>query len=364
MNMVKKKINILKSLWRWPWLGLMLTGFLFWGCAGQTRQNPPEQVVSSIQTQAKKDKLQEQLFTKGGQATLTEYRDYTVGSEDLLEVAFFGIDELNREVRVNGQGEISLPLVGIVSVAGLNPQKIAAKLMNLYKEDNFIVQPQISVHVKEYRHQRVMVSGAVLQPGSYEMIGPRTLLEMLGKAGGINEKAADVIYVIRSQSASDVARVSKVAAVAGGAKPFSPGSENIIIDLRRLTQQGALELNIPIKSGDVIYVPYARSAYVLGAVNKPGNVFIKDNVTVTQAIAMAGGLNLLLASNSVSIVRFDENGQKVNLSMNLGGVTSGKDADIVMKENDIVYVQENIVRRFLFDVRNLMPGALSMPVPF
>lgn len=362
--MAKKKVNILKSSWGWPWLVLMLTGSLFWGCAGQTRQNPPEQMVSSIQAQAQKDKLQHHVLTQAGKATIAEYRDYTVGSEDLLEVAFFGMDELDRQVRVNGRGEINLPLVGVVQVAGQSPQKIAAKLMQLYKEGDFIVHPQITVHVKEYRHQRVMVSGAVLQPGSYEMIGPRTLLEMLGKAGGINDKAADIIYVIRSQSAPDLAKVSKVAKVAGDVKPFSPGSENIMIDLRRLTQHGAMELNLPIKSGDVIYVPYARSAYVLGAVNKPGNVFIKDNLTVTQAIAMAGGLNLLLASNSVSLVRFDENGQRVKLSMNLGGVTSGTEDDIVMKENDIVYVKENIARRFLFDVRNLLPGGVSGSIPF
>ena len=154
-----------------------------------------------------------QLLVQANQATLSGYKDYKVGPEDLLGVDFFGQDDLNREVRVNGQGEISLPLIGGVSVNGLSPQEIEARLVQAYKEGKFIRNPQISVSVKEYRHQRVMVTGAVANPGSYEVIGPRTLLEMLGKAGGIVDKpemkAGDLVYVARAQNAPALMKPAK-----------------------------------------------------------------------------------------------------------------------------------------------------------
>ena len=147
-------------------------------------------MVSQVQAEAKKNKLQDQLLTQIGRVTLMGYHDYQVGPEDLLEISFFGQDDLSGEVRVNGQGKISMALVGEVQVAGLSPREIENRLSNLYKEGQFFTNPQIKVLVKEYRHQRVVVSGAVAKPGAYEMIGPRTLLEVIGQAGGLSENAS------------------------------------------------------------------------------------------------------------------------------------------------------------------------------
>ena len=99
--------------------------------------------------------------------------------------------------------------MGPVKVSGLSPQAIEKRLAQLYREGDYIKTPQISVQVKEYRHQRVMVTGAVTTPGAYEVIGPRTLLEMLGKAGGLTDKAGETVQVIRSQSASEVRKTLK-----------------------------------------------------------------------------------------------------------------------------------------------------------
>jgi len=289
-------------------------------------------------------------------ATLTGYQDYAVGPEDLLDVTCMEADDLNREVRVNGQGEISLPLVGPVKVSGLSPQAIEKRLAQLYREGDYIKKPQISVQVKEYRHQRVMVTGAVKTAGSYEVIGPRTLLEMLGKAGGLTEKAGEMVQVIRSQSASEVRKALKGMAIG----PFSPGSETIVVDLKRLVDQGALELNLPIKNGDVINVPFAQDAYVLGAVTTPKNVPVKDNITATQAVAMAGGQHVMLASNQVTVVRLNDQGGTDTLTLNLKRVTAGQEPDIPLKGGDIVFVKESTIRRAMYDFKNLFPGSYSM----
>jgi polysaccharide biosynthesis/export protein len=340
-------VSVMALLFGCGWLG---------GCGGPAIQPQPAQLAAQLQTREQKNPLQEQLMAQASRAALAGYRDYAVGPEDLLAVAFLNAEDMNREVRVNGQGEISLPLVGSIKVSGLSPQDIEKRLAQLYREEEYIKSPQITVQVKEYRHQRVMVTGAVKNPGALEMIGPRTLLEMLGAAGGITDKAGDMVQVVRAQSASGVRKSVQGEAM----RPFSPGTETIIIDLKRLLSQGTSQLNLPIKNGDVVYVPYARFAYVLGAVLKPTNVPVKDNITATQAVAMAGGQHPILASNRVTITRLNDKGKIMTLSLDLGKVTAGKEGDIPLKENDIVYVQESGLRRFLYDFRNLMPGSYGI----
>jgi polysaccharide export outer membrane protein len=329
------------------------------GCGGAAH-TPPAQLAAQLQAQQRQNPMQEKLLAQMAQASLKGNQDYAVGPEDLLQVVFFGAGELDRQVRVNGLGEITLPLVGPVQVGGQSPQAIERRLAQLYREGDFLKEPQISVEVKEYRHQRVMVTGAVVSPGSLELIGPRTLLEILGKAGGLTDKAGERVHIIRAQSAPEAQPNLKGKTL----HSFSPGSETIVVDLKRLVVQGAMELNLPIKNGDIIHVPFAKNAYVLGAVMRPGSVPVKDGLTAAQAVALAGGKHALLASDQVTIVRLNDRGEITTLSLDLGRVTAGQEADIPLKENDIVTVQESGIRRFFFDFRNLMPGSYSMGAPF
>jgi polysaccharide export outer membrane protein len=336
----------------------VMVSFYALGCGGASKSASREQLAGLQQLQTVKSDPNALLLAQANQATLSGYKDYKVGPEDLLEVDFFGQDDLKREVRVNGQGEISLPLIGTTSVTALSPQEIEGRLVQAYKDGKFIRNPQISVSVKEYRHQRVMVTGAVVNPGSYEVIGPRTLLEMLGKAGGIvnkaDMKAGDLVYVARAQNAPALMKPTK------GNQGRPSGPENIVIDLRRLLSGGAMELNIPIKNGDVIYVPPAQMAFVLGAVKKPGQVPVKDNLTVTQAVALTEGQDLILSSNKITILRFDERGERLAMPVNLKSITSGEEPDPKLKANDIVFVHEAGWRRVFFDIRNFFPGSIGL----
>jgi polysaccharide export outer membrane protein len=309
--------------------------------------------VTQIDSHSKQNRLQEQLQKQVALISVADYRDYKVGAEDLLEINFLDTEKLRSEVRVNGQGEISLLLVGTVPVAGLTPSEVGKKLTTLSKEGNYLKNPNITVAVKEYRHQRVAVTGAVNKPDAYSLIGPRTLLEVLGNAGGLSDKAGETAHIIRGR---------KGPAVASSATPqsFSPGTETIVVDLNRLLLKGALELNYPIQNGDVVFVPYAQTAYVLGAVARPGGVPIKDNMTVTKAVSQAGGLHIMLASYHATILRLDESGQRQTIAVDLGKITKGAEADPPLKENDIVYVQESGFRRFLFDFKMLLPGSVSI----
>lgn len=362
-NLASQKLAVTHG---WNIFACIVIGLgLISGCGGGSSQQVlTSQALSKMQSQKSSQELQQQLLLQAPQTSLSSYRDYQVGPEDLIEVAFFGNDELGREVRVNGRGEVSLPLIGGLKVEGLSPQEIEAQLAKLYKEGRFIRNPQITVIVKEYRHQRVMVTGAVVNPGSYEVIGPRTLLEMLGKAGGLIDKpemkAGNMVYVIRQQNAAALINAAKESQ-GRSLPPIGPGT--VVIDLRRLLSGSELKLNLPIQNGDVVYVPPAKMAFVLGAVKKPGQVAVKDDLTATQAIALSEGLDPILSSNRVDILRFDDKGERLIISVNLKGITSGQEPDPFLKENDIVFVQESGVRRFFFDFKNMFPGSISPSIP-
>jgi polysaccharide export outer membrane protein len=340
------------------WLILLSICVGLVGCGGPRAQVAPQQIVSQVDSKAKQSQLQEQLLKQVAlTSTVTNFKDYKVGPEDLLGISVLGTDKLNTEVRVNGQGEISLLLVGVVKVEGLTTNEIEKKLAHLYKEGDYLRNPQIMISVKEFRHQRVAVTGAVTKPDSYVLIGPRSLLEVLGMAGGLSDRAGEVAHVIRPYKGAEASK-------AGTARQsFTPGTETIMVDLNRLLLKGDTGLNVAIKNGDVVHIPYAHMAYVLGAVGKPGEVPIKNNMTVTKALAQAGGQHIVLASNNASILRMDENGQRQTIPVNLASITKGSEPDVPLKENDIIYVHESGVRRFLFDFKMFTPGNVGMGIP-
>jgi polysaccharide export outer membrane protein len=338
------------------WLGL---GLLM-GCSGPSQQVLTAQSMS--QMKGHNNELQNQLMVQATQASLASYKDYHVGTEDLLAIMIYGQDNLNREIRVNGQGEITMPLVGVVKVAGLTPTGIENRLEKLYNA-NYLVNPQITVTVKEYRHQRVAVTGAVAKPGSYEIIGPRTLLEVLALAGGFvssdSSGAGDVVNVIRHQNAPDLAKMIKERTP----QPYDPKTETLVINLHSLLSGQEPGLNIAVQNGDVVNVPFAGTAYVMGAVKKPGKVAVKDRLTISQAIALSGGLDPVLDNSNITIMRFDKDGKPISINTNLDSIIARKNPDIPLKDNDVVVAHESSIKKVLFLFRNMMPVSGGYTIP-
>jgi polysaccharide export outer membrane protein len=110
-------------------------------------------------------------------------KDYRIGPEDLIEVQVFGVDQLTRTVRVNSRGNISLPLIGTVHVGGLTGSEAEATIVTKLAE-SYLQDPQVSLFIKEYTSQRVVVEGAVNKPGVYPLRGSTSLLQTLAMAGG------------------------------------------------------------------------------------------------------------------------------------------------------------------------------------
>lgn len=114
--------------------------------------------------------------------------DYRIGAQDLLEISVFGIQDLSKTVRVNANGQISLPLIGGLMAGGMTivelEKAIAAKLA-----DGYLQNPQVSVFVKEFTSQRVTLEGAVRKPGIYPITGKTSLLQAIAMAEGLDPLA-------------------------------------------------------------------------------------------------------------------------------------------------------------------------------
>ncbi|WP_168191408.1 polysaccharide biosynthesis/export family protein [Thermomonas aquatica] len=117
--------------------------------------------------------------------------DYRIGAQDLLEISIFGVQELNKEVRVNSNGQVSLPLIGGMMAGGKTIPEFEAELAKKYSE-GFLQNPQVSVFVKEFTSQRITLEGAVAKPGIYPITGRTSLLQAIALAGGVDDKLADL----------------------------------------------------------------------------------------------------------------------------------------------------------------------------
>ena len=176
------------------WVGALLCGAL--GCAAawaQVAAPPPSLSTSGGPVQAVSagplaaDKVAPLVALPGAGASKPQPTsiapDYKITPNDLLEVEVFGVSELKRTVRVNTTGQISMPLIGMIQVAGLTPADAEA-LIALQYGSKYLQDPQVSIFIKEFTTQRITLDGALVKPGIYPLTGQITLLRALALAGG------------------------------------------------------------------------------------------------------------------------------------------------------------------------------------
>jgi len=255
----------------------------------------------------------------------TSDQDYSIGAQDVLEIREYQLKDLDVTRRVDNDGSVTLPLLGKVAVGGLNPQQAEEEIAQLLRERDLVKNPQVTVNIKEYVSRRVSIQGAVDKPGLYPMFGPKTLLEMIGEAGGLNDRAGKKIIVQRPYAAS--------------------GQDRVEIEIEDLVYAGNPLLNVPLQPGDIVMVPYLQEVrvYVNGAVRNPGmyKFPVDQEATVLQAVTAAGGATDRANESRVNIVRRHEDGTRQVFKVNLNRVKKGKEEDILLKENDIVVVPES-----------------------
>jgi len=159
--------------------------------------------------------------------------DYVIGPEDVLGVLFWRETEMSGDVTVRPDGRISLPLIGDVVAAGLTPAALKATLQGVAAK--FLTDPNATIVVREIKSRQVFITGEVATPGAYPLIGPRTVMQLIALAGGVNEFAdKGAIAVIRIENGQQRRYAFKYDDVARGK---------------------SLQQNILLKPGDTVVVP-------------------------------------------------------------------------------------------------------------
>jgi polysaccharide biosynthesis/export protein len=303
---------------------LALVGSLLFsvGCIQQLLPQTEAATVSFARQAATAPSTQRPSGSSSGKVLPVQDRaaKVRIASGDLLQVGLFGADfscdstKTGCEARVSSSGEIVLPLIGAVKVAGLTvaqaEQVIAARL----SRGGFYNNPQVTIAQKEYATQGISVLGEVQKPGIYLLLGSHTLLQAVSAAGGTTAKAGNDVIIVRGHQRHDV-------------------------DLSSPTSG-----SISLMPGDTIVVSKAGIVYVVGDVRQPtGVVMDSSGLTVLQAIAMAQGANSTAALDKSELIRRTAK-TKYEIPIPLRKILSNKARDPELQAGDILFVPTSTVK--------------------
>jgi polysaccharide export outer membrane protein len=210
-------------------------------------------------------------------------QDYMVGEGDVLKINVFGHDELTTVARVSGDGSIKFPLIGQIDAGGLTLLQISDSISKLLS-DGYVVDPQVSIFVQEFRSKKAFIMGEVNKPGFHVLSGNTTFLELLSVAGGVTKDAADKATIKRKSEGTNK-------------------EEIITVDLKSLLERGDTSRDVPIMDGDSIYIPKTGVFYATGEVVKPGEYKYVEGMTVIKAVTVAGGFTGIASKGRVKIMR-------------------------------------------------------------
>jgi polysaccharide biosynthesis/export protein len=248
-----------------------------------------------------------------------------IGGGDLLEVGVFDVPEMTQTVRVTDTGDATFTLIGTVHLGNLTTDEARVLIAQKLRDGNFILSPQVSVLIKEYGTQGVSVLGEVHKPGVYEVLGNRTLLDVLSEAGGPTPQAGASATV----------------------KRFVDGSV-LTIPLTR-DAQTSLEADVQLQPGDKVLIPRAHLVFVLGDVNRPGGFIMQNDghITAMQALAFAGGNTHTAAISGVMLIH-KTGASYTERKISVKKIMHGQQPDVELQAEDILYVPNSTVKSIVY----------------
>jgi polysaccharide biosynthesis/export protein len=261
---------------------------------------------------------------------------YLLGPEDELQISGPELEELTtKTVRIDGEGDIQVPLVGRVHVAGLTVQQAEQELNK--RLSTYIRHPQAALDVKDLRSQPASVLGAVNSPGVHQVEGHKTLLEMISLAGGVRPDAGYSIRITR--------QVEWGCIPLPGAKLDASGRFSVAqVNLQEIMEAKTPEENIQILPHDVISVPKAELVYVTGDVKKSGGFVLgeRQTMSVLQAVSLAEGMGPAPDPKHAKILRLAPGAdQRTEIPVDLKSILQGKGGDVPMQGNDILFIPDS-----------------------
>lgn len=235
--------------------------------------------------------------------------DYLVGVQDILTIVVHDLESMSRDaVTVESDGTVELPLIGRFTANGLSLRAVEDEVERRLLDGKFHLKPSVSVRVKEYRSQTINITGQVRAPGQYRLKGALSIMQAIGEAGPFLPDAAP--YVVLAEAG----------------KVGTGGTVETGIRVERSDLEFGRANHIRLKDGDTIIVPKMQTFYVTGEVRSPNEYSMRPDLTVIQAIALAGGYNERAAKSRIEVRR----------------TVDGKPEKVRVKEGDLVQPGDTI----------------------
>lgn len=231
--------------------------------------------------------------------------EYDIGPLDVLRIAVLGQSEMSGEFAVEPDGMLNFPFVGRIKAAEMSPRELEKKLVALLS-DGYLKRPQVAISVKEYRSQRVYITGEVPRPGPYSLHADRTILGLLTDLGPLGPNAGHEMIIVRPPQPVPPPLLFDErdrGAARGDDLPLPKPMEEVFTVKLTDLQSGRADVNMQLKAGDTVRIPKAANVYVQGFVAHPGPLRYEDGMTVFQALALSGGVNERGAAGRVKLVR-------------------------------------------------------------
>jgi polysaccharide export outer membrane protein len=235
---------------------------------------------------------------------------------DLIDVSVFGVPDYLQEVRVDANGQVTLPYIGTVKLAGMSLNDAEIFLAKRFSDRGIFRNPQVTITDKEYVNQDVTVLGEVQKPGLYPLAGKRTLFDIISAAGGTSQRAGNTALITHRDN------------------PQSAEPITLSYDAKGLEKS-----NVPVNPGDTIVISKAGIVYVVGDVRVPTGVILENpNLTVIKAIAMAQGTTPNASEGKTRIIRRSADGSEVEIPVPLKKILEAKIPDPPLQADDILFV--------------------------
>jgi polysaccharide export outer membrane protein len=328
-------------------------------------------------------------------------QEYQLGPGDLMTVKVSGVKDFEQSARVSNSGRIRVPYVGVMFVAGLTTFEVEKEVARLIKEHELVNEPIVRVSIDEYHAQPIYAIGEFKSPGQFVTKGDMHLLDLVSKAGGLLGGANETGYLYRRNRPRPViqsrmigegdppsvpfAAPSSTAPSAGpsagepSASPIVAGpsasdpmvvkNEQVtVINFKELREGVRPEANVVLKGGDILYVPAARpdNLYLIGDVKNPGAYTMprRGQYTAAQALISAGGVLPTAKMGNGFIMRHDETGLAETIPVNFSEIIAGKQADVPLKPNDIIFIPNSYAKTVGLALFNYIPELVRQFIIF
>jgi len=285
--------------------------------------------------------------------------NYKIGPGDVIDVVVAKNETLSRGgLRVGNDGTIQLPMLDDNVVAAcMTERQLADSIKERYRK--YLISPFVNVAVREFNASPVVVIGAVNSPGRFQLQREFRLLELLALVNGPSSAAGPSVEILRYGNLAYCDGANLVT-------PTKPKEDMIAVQLEDAFG-GSDAANPIIMAGDIVRVSVADqlNAYIQGLVNSPMAIPLKGQVSLTQAIAMAGGVTSGAQLDKVLIRRpIPGSINRSAIAVNVKDIRLGKRDDVLLEPNDIVEIAGPTGVRKIFNdiVKTVVPTVTQLPL--